>query len=60
MEKDEEIKLLKMGMRGSRAERISVSQKYVSKAKNVKSKKKIDPKLKKQLLKNYGYRVDEN
>jgi hypothetical protein len=60
MEKNEEIKALRMGLKGSRAERESVSQKYVDKAKSVKTKKKIDPKLKKQLLKHYGYLIEDN
>ncbi len=54
------IKSLRMGLKGSRAEREIVSQKYKDGAKSVKSKKKINAKLKNQLLKNYGYIVDEN
>ena len=60
MEDKEDIKALRMGLRGSRAERTSVSQKYVDKSKSVKTKRKIDPKLKKQLLKNYGYLIEDN
>ena len=61
MEKEKEcIESLRMGLKGSRAERENVSQKYKVGAKSVKTKKKIDPKLKNQLLKYYGYMINDN
>lgn len=53
------IKTLNFGVKGSRAEKKLTSKKY-KKAKVVKAKKKIDPKLKKELLKNYGFFIEDN
>ena len=55
------IKALRFGVKGSKAEKNLSELKYnKKKTKVVKSKKKIDAKLKMQLLKNYGFVVDEN
>jgi len=58
MEKEEEIKALEFGMKGLERKRELVSQKYKKDAKVVKTKKKISPKLKRQLLKNYGFFIE--
>jgi hypothetical protein len=59
--KDANIKALGFGVKGSRAEKDLATMKYdKKKAKVVKTKKKIDPRLKKELLKNYGFVVKDN
>lgn len=58
---NENIKTLNFGVRGSRAEKDLATMKYdKKKAKVVKTKRKINPRLKKELLKNYGFVVKDN
>ena len=59
--KDGEIKNLNLGIRGSKAERDLATLKYdKKKVKVVKTKKKINSRLKKELLKNYGFIIKDN
>lgn len=56
-----EIKTLNFGVKGSRAEKDLATVKYDKrKVKVVKAKKKINPRLKKELLKNYGFVIEDN
>ena len=58
---NESIKTLNFGVKGSKAEKDLATMKYdKKKAKVVKTKKKVDPRLKKELLKNYGFVVKDN
>jgi hypothetical protein len=58
---NENIKTLNFGVKGSRAEKDLATMKYdKKKAKVVKTKKKINPRLKKELLKNYGFVIKDN
>lgn len=55
------IKILNFGVKGSRAEKDLATMKYdKKKAKVVKTKRKINPRLKKELLKNYGFVIKDN
>ena len=59
--RDVDIKTLNFGVKGSRAEKDLATIKYdKKKAKVVKTKKKINPRLKKELLKNYGFVIKDN
>jgi len=60
MGKNEEIKLLNFGVRGMHRKADMYTQKYNKKAKIVKTKRKISSSLKKELLRNYGLRVEDN
>lgn len=57
---DGELKVLKFGVKGCREKGLSGLKSIKKDAKTVKSKVKISAKLKRQLLKNYGFFVDEN
>ena len=57
--KNEKIKVLKFG-RGLNKYDLSGLNSIKKNAKVVKSKNKISPKLKRQLLKNYGFFVEGN
>jgi hypothetical protein len=59
MENIEEIKVLKFG-KGPKEKDLSGLKSIKKDAKTVKSKKKINAKLKRQLLKNYGFFVEDN
>lgn len=55
----EKIEVLKFG-KGPKEKDLSGLKSIKKDAKTVKSKKKINAKLKRQLLKNYGFFVEDN